>query len=226
MALSNHGEGMHYEGRCIRPPSEANSILLQATLGCSHNKCTFCGTYKEKGFRIKDNDIILSDILYASRHMRSLERLFIMDGDALIIPYPRLKWIMEMIKEHLPQVKRVGVYANSKGVRLKSDEQLRELTPEKIEKMITDAGFEDLESAKTSLTEIADSWDVSQEVVIKIAMLKSMRMIDGDEEYQEEMKELGSKINEREYSPQDMKAMDENSKTSAAIKEILFRLNN
>ncbi|MBW1689329.1 MAG: B12-binding domain-containing radical SAM protein [Deltaproteobacteria bacterium] len=118
---------MHYEGMCIRPPSEANSILLQATVGCSHNKCTFCGTYKEKRFRIKDNDIILSDILYAARYMRRLDRLFIMDGDALIIPHPRLKRILEAIQEHLPQVKRIGVYANSKGVKLKSEEELREL---------------------------------------------------------------------------------------------------
>jgi radical SAM superfamily enzyme YgiQ (UPF0313 family) len=127
MAFSNNHEGMHYEGVCIRPPSEANSILLQATVGCSHNKCTFCGTYKGKRFRIKDNDVILSDILYASRHMKHLDRLFIMDGDALIIPYPRLKWILEMVKEHLPQVRRVGAYANSKGIRLKSEDELRGL---------------------------------------------------------------------------------------------------
>jgi radical SAM superfamily enzyme YgiQ (UPF0313 family) len=120
-------EGMHYEGMCIRPPSEAQSILLQATVGCSHNKCTFCGSYKDKRFRIKDNDIILSDILFASRYMRNQERLFIMDGDALIIPYPRLMWILERIKEHLPQVKRAGVYANTKGIRMKSEEELIKL---------------------------------------------------------------------------------------------------
>ncbi len=116
--------GMHYEGMCIRPPSEANSILLQATVGCSHNKCTFCGSYKDKRFRIKDNDIILSDILFASRYMQDQDRLFIMDGDALIIPYRRLTWILERIKEHLPWVKRVGVYANTKGIRMKSEEEL------------------------------------------------------------------------------------------------------
>jgi radical SAM superfamily enzyme YgiQ (UPF0313 family) len=117
-------DGMHYEGMCIRPPSEANSILLQATVGCSHKKCTFCGSYKDKRFRIKDNDIILSDILFASRYMRDQNRLFIMDGDALIIPYRRLTWILERIKEHLPWVKRVGVYANTKGIKMKSEEEL------------------------------------------------------------------------------------------------------
>ncbi|MBW2004156.1 MAG: B12-binding domain-containing radical SAM protein [Deltaproteobacteria bacterium] len=115
---------MHYEGTCIRPPSEANSILLQATVGCSHNKCTFCGTYKDKRFRIKDNDIILSDILFASRHMRDQDRLFIMDGDALIIPYRRLTWIFDKIKENLPWVTRVGIYANTKGIKMKSEEEL------------------------------------------------------------------------------------------------------
>jgi radical SAM superfamily enzyme YgiQ (UPF0313 family) len=120
-------EGMHYEGICIRPPSEAYSILLQATVGCSHNKCTFCGTYKDKRFRIKDDDVILNDILFASRYMRNQDRFFIMDGDALIIPFPRLMWILEMIREHLPWVKRVGAYANTKGIKMKSEEELLKL---------------------------------------------------------------------------------------------------
>ena len=124
MSYTNRSDGMHYEGMCIRPPSEANSILLQATVGCSHNKCSFCGTYKDKRFRIKDNDIILSDILFASRYMRGIKRLFIMDGDALIIPYRRLTWIFDRIKEHLPWVTRVGVYANTKGIKMKSQEEL------------------------------------------------------------------------------------------------------
>lgn len=119
--------GMHYEGYCIRPPSEADSILLQVTLGCSHNRCTFCGSYPDKRFRIKDDQIILSDILYASRHMPHEDRLFLMDGDALIIPQRRLLTILERIREHLPQVKRVGAYANVKGIKKKSLEELRQL---------------------------------------------------------------------------------------------------
>ncbi len=127
MNLVHENEGMHYEGYCIRPPSEADSILLQVTLGCSHNKCTFCGSYRDKRFRIKDDKIILQDILFAARYMRGEDRLFLMDGDALIIPQKRLLWILERIREHLPWVKRVGAYGNVKGVRMKSPEELKQL---------------------------------------------------------------------------------------------------
>lgn len=118
---------MHYEGACIRPPSEAFSILLQVTLGCSHNKCTFCGTYKDKRFTIKDDRIILSDILFASEHMRRQDRVFLMDGDALIIPQRRLMWILDRIREHLPWVKRVGAYANAKSIKRKTLDELVQL---------------------------------------------------------------------------------------------------
>ncbi|NIS60746.1 MAG: radical SAM protein [Proteobacteria bacterium] len=118
---------MHYEGYCIRPPSESDSILLQVTVGCSHNRCTFCGSYKEKNFRIKDDTIILSDIVFASKYMRGQDRVFLMDGDALIIPQKRLIWILDRIKEHLPWVRRVGAYANAKGIKKKSPEELIQL---------------------------------------------------------------------------------------------------
>lgn len=127
MNFFSEEEGMHYEGYCIRPPSEADSILLQVTLGCSHSRCTFCGTYGDKRFRIKDDKIILSDILWASRHLPGEDRLFLMDGDALIIPQKRLLWILERIREHLPRIKRVGAYANVKSIGKKSVEELRQL---------------------------------------------------------------------------------------------------
>ena len=120
-------EGMHYEGTIIRPPSEAFSILLQVTLGCSHNKCTFCGTYKDKRFTVKDDETILSDILFASKYMQNQHRLFLMDGNALIIPQHRLVWILDKIKEQLPWVRRVGTYANAKSIKMKSDEDLAQL---------------------------------------------------------------------------------------------------
>ncbi len=127
MDLFRRNEGMHYEGYCIRPPSEADSILLQVTLGCSHNRCTFCGSYRDKRFRIKDDKIILSDILYAAKYLRGEDRVFLMDGDVLIIPQRRLMWILERIREHLPWVKRVGAYANVKAIKRKSIEELGQL---------------------------------------------------------------------------------------------------
>ncbi len=127
MDYAIESEEMHYEGNCIRPPSEAFSILLQVTVGCSHNKCTFCGTYTGKRFRIKDDRMILGDILFASKYMKRQDRVFLMDGDALIIPQKRLMWILDRIKEHLPWVRRVGAYANAKSIKMKMPEQLKDL---------------------------------------------------------------------------------------------------
>lgn len=118
---------MHYEGNIIRPPSEANSILLQATVGCSHNKCTFCGAYKGERFKIKSDDIIMQDIAFAAQYCKRQRRVFICDGDALIIPQKRLMNILTEIRKQLPWVTRVGVYANTKSIAMKSDEELKEL---------------------------------------------------------------------------------------------------
>ena len=100
---------MNYEGDIIKPPSEANSLLLQVTVGCSHNKCTFCSTYKTKKFRITSQDEIQEDILEASSY-RSIEKVFLCDGDTLIIPQERIVHILNLIAkstvskewEHMP----------------------------------------------------------------------------------------------------------------------------
>ncbi|MEJ2153855.1 MAG: radical SAM protein [Desulfobacteraceae bacterium] len=118
---------MHYEGNIIRPPSEANSILLQVTVGCSRNKCTFCGTYQGERFKIKSDELIMADIDFAARHCRRQRRLFLCDGDALIIPQNRLMRILVEIKERLPWVTRVGSYANAKSLKMKSAQELSAL---------------------------------------------------------------------------------------------------
>lgn len=118
---------MHYEGMIIRPPSEANSILLQVTLGCSHNKCTFCPTFRQKRFNIKKDEIIFKDIEFARTNCRRQNRVFLCDGDVMIIPQKRLVPILKRIKERLPWVERVGLYANTKGIGMKTDDQLEEL---------------------------------------------------------------------------------------------------
>ena len=118
---------MHYEGNVFRPPSEANSILLQVTTGCSHNKCTFCGMYKQQKFTIKDEDLVIKDILFAAQHCRNQNRLFLCDGDTLSISHKRLVRILKLIQQHLPWIQRVGTYANTKSIHNKSAEQLKEL---------------------------------------------------------------------------------------------------
>ncbi|MDD2605814.1 MAG: radical SAM protein [Desulfobacterales bacterium] len=118
---------MHYEGNIIRPPSEADSILLQITVGCSHNKCTFCGAYKGERFKIKPDEVIMEDIAFAARYARRQRRVFLCDGDALIVPQKRLVKILTAVREQLPWVERVGVYANTKGLAMKSDAELAEL---------------------------------------------------------------------------------------------------
>jgi radical SAM superfamily enzyme YgiQ (UPF0313 family) len=118
---------MHYEGNIIRPPSEAGSILLQVTVGCSRNKCTFCGTYKGERFRIKPDSVIMEDIAFAARYCRRQRRVFLCDGDALIIPQKRLLKILKEIEKQLPWVTRVGLYANAKALNMKSADELKEL---------------------------------------------------------------------------------------------------
>jgi len=118
---------MHYEGNIMRPPSEANSILLQVTVGCSHNKCTFCGAYKGERFRIKPDSIIMEDIAFAATYCKRQRRVFLCDGDALIIPQKRLLKILVEIEKQLPRVTRVGVYANAKSLKMKTLEELKTL---------------------------------------------------------------------------------------------------
>jgi radical SAM superfamily enzyme YgiQ (UPF0313 family) len=118
---------VNYEGNIIRPPSEANSIILQVTVGCSHNRCTFCGAYKDVRFRIKDAPTIDADIAFAARHCRRQNRVFLADGDALIIPTPRLEDILAQIRQQLSWVNRVSLYGNARSILRKTPAELAKL---------------------------------------------------------------------------------------------------
>ena len=120
---------MNYNGDIIRPPSEADSIILQVTVGCSHNRCTFCGAYKDenKKFRIRSEVEIAENIAFAARFCTRQHKVFLADGDALILPQKRLVPLFARIRQELPQVRRISLYGNAKAIRSKSVEQLREL---------------------------------------------------------------------------------------------------
>ncbi|RJO68947.1 MAG: radical SAM protein [Myxococcales bacterium] len=117
---------MDYVGAIFRPPSEADSLLVQATVGCSHNTCAFCAMYADKTFRAKKWETIQADLDegLAEPYYR---RVFLCDGDALILSTNKLVRILRYIKEHGPQIERVGVYGDARGVLAKSVEELREL---------------------------------------------------------------------------------------------------
>ena len=118
---------MHYEGNIIRPPSEANSIILQVTVGCSHNKCSFCGAYKGVLFRIKEDAVVDADLDFAASYCKRQNKVFLADGDALIIPHARLVALLGKIRKKLPWVKRIRLYGNAKSILTKTPAQLREL---------------------------------------------------------------------------------------------------
>lgn len=118
---------MKYEGIVYRPPSEAYSLIIQVTIGCAHNKCSFCSMYKNKKFRIRNLEEIYED-LYEARKMYSyVERIFLADGDALVLPMQNLRNILLKIKELFPECKRVTSYAAPKDVLRKSTDEIREL---------------------------------------------------------------------------------------------------
>jgi radical SAM superfamily enzyme YgiQ (UPF0313 family) len=124
---------VHYEGVIIRPPSEAHSLLIQVTTGCSHNKCTFCGTYKwNKKFGIKDFDTIRADIDEAAPY-GPFPRVFLPDGDALIMPMRKLVPVLEYLNEKLDGLERIGVYGNAKSILRKTPEELEELRKLKLD---------------------------------------------------------------------------------------------
>jgi radical SAM superfamily enzyme YgiQ (UPF0313 family) len=118
---------MKYEGSIYRPPSEAESLILQVTIGCSHNKCTFCGSFKEKKFRVRSLEEVREDVEEAKQYARYIRKVFIADGDALIIPQKRLVPIVELVRDAFPKLERIGVYGNTKSILKKSVEELKAL---------------------------------------------------------------------------------------------------
>lgn len=118
---------MNYVGNVIRPPSEANAIILQVTVGCSYNKCTFCGVYKGTPFQLKAEDTIEADLEFAQKHCRNQNRVFLADGDVLILSQRRLVQLFSRIRKHLPWITRISLYGNARAIRGKNINQLLEL---------------------------------------------------------------------------------------------------
>ncbi len=116
---------MEYFGTVYRPPSEGRSLIVQATIGCSHNKCTFCDMYKDKVFRVRKVEDILADFAEARAYFPYVRRIFLADGDALIMKTSQLVEILDFIKANYPECERVAVYASPYSIKSKTLDELK-----------------------------------------------------------------------------------------------------
>ena len=118
---------MRYFGRVFRPPSEAYSLIVQVTYGCSHNTCAFCSMYKEKRFALRPLEEILEDFRMARARYRNVDKVFLADGDALVRKASELYVILDTVRELFPECKRVTSYASPSSIRIRTDEELQTL---------------------------------------------------------------------------------------------------
>ena len=119
--------GDFYKGRIFRPPSEAYSLIVQSTIGCSHNRCAFCTMYKEKQFRIRCTEDVIADLERARGFASSIKRIFFADGDAFIRKGEEQLKISAAVRRIFPECERGSMYASPKSVLIKTDDELKAL---------------------------------------------------------------------------------------------------
>lgn len=118
---------MRYEGMIYRPPSEAYSLIVQVTIGCSQNHCIFCNMFKEKSFRIRKAKEVLEDLQDARNQYRHVEKIFLADGDALVCKTQDLESILHFIQGKFPECRQVTLYGSPRSILMKDQEELDKL---------------------------------------------------------------------------------------------------
>ncbi|MEJ1298356.1 MAG: radical SAM protein [Candidatus Sedimenticola sp. (ex Thyasira tokunagai)] len=123
---------LNYDMPLYRPPSEGNNLIIQATLGCSFNQCSFCSMYKSKQYQARPLTTVLKDIEEAATHQPNAQRVFLADGDALALPMENLLPILDRLAESLPRLSRVSCYATPANILRKSPQELAQLRERKL----------------------------------------------------------------------------------------------
>ena len=156
---------MPYEGAIYRPPSEARSLILQVTVGCSHNECTFCSMYKGKKFRMKSKEEIFQDIETYSNDKYT--KAFLADGDAMLLPTKFLIEIIRKIRDRMPNIKRIGIYSHANNFKTKTLEELELLKKEGL-----NIAYVGIESGSDLVLKKINKGITSQEMKIELLKLK------------------------------------------------------
>ncbi|MBR3146607.1 MAG: radical SAM protein [Eubacterium sp.] len=159
---------MRYEGMIYRPPSEAYSLLVQVTIGCSHNSCTFCSMYIDKQFRVRSEAEVFEDLEEARATYPYVERVFLCDGDALCLSADRLVRILDKVYELFPECRRVNVYGNTIDVLAKSGEELSMLAEHGLKMVYLGA-----ESGDPKVLQAIRKGSTREEIITAVKMLEA-----------------------------------------------------
>lgn len=173
---------MRYEGTVYRPPSEAGSLIIQLTIGCARNKCTFCAMFKDKKFRVRKLDEVVQDLIEARKYYKDyrIRRIFLADGDALIVKTEDLLYILEKIHELYPECERISAYGAPADVNLKTDEELARLKAAGLDMIYMGAESGDDEVLKHVKKGVTSEEIISAGIKLKKAnMIVSITLISG-----------------------------------------------
>ena len=195
---------MRYVGDIYRPPSEAYSLFEQVTIGCSHNKCTFCNMFKEKQFKVRKAEEVLEDLAWARAHYQRVERIFLCDGDALCLATNKLKVILDYIKNHFYECQRVTLYGRATDVLRKTPEELRMLKDWGVSMVYLGA-----ESGSDKVLQMVNKGETSQQLIEAVKKLEKVGIkasvtfisgLGGPELWEEHAIETGKMITEMNAS--------------------------
>ena len=195
---------MRYEGSIYRPPSEAYSLILQVTIGCAHNKCTFCSMFKDKSFRVRSMEEIVEDLESARKYYKRIEKIFLADGDALCLSVEKLSYILGKIRQLFPECERVSLYGSPQDVLHKSEENLAQLHREGLDMVYIGA-----ESGSDEVLQDIVKGATRQEIISAVRRLEDSGIqasvtfisgLAGKEGWMEHGKESGTMISEMEPS--------------------------
>lgn len=158
-----------YVGDVYRPPSEAYSLIVQATIGCTHNKCSFCKMFKEKRFQTRPTEDIIADFAWARKRYRSVPRIFLADANALCLKTDKLMPILTYIEETFPECERVTIYGRASDVLRKTEDELRQLREHGLTMVYIGA-----ESGSDKVLEICRKGETRQQLIDAVKRIEKV----------------------------------------------------